>query len=176
MSQPFVGEIEIFGFNFAPQGWALCAGQLLPISQNAALFSLLGTQFGGDGKSTFALPNLQGTIPVSQGQGPGLSDYDMGETGGSETVTLNINQIPSHAHNLAASPVAGRIATPTSSSVLGPTSRGTAEAYQTAATAGATMNTSSVGPAGGSLPHNNMMPYLTVNYCIALQGIFPARS
>ncbi|WP_158822878.1 phage tail protein [Granulicella sp. S156] len=175
MSSSFVGEIEIFGFNFAPQGWALCAGQLLPISQNTALFSLLGTQYGGDGKSTFGLPNLQGTIPVSQGQGPGLSDYNMGETGGTETVTLTINQIPIHAHNLAASAVGGKIETPSAATVLGVTERGT-EPYAAAPTAGATMNTNIVGTAGGSLPHNNMMPYLTLNYCISLYGIFPARS
>src|SRR6202046_114798 len=112
MSSPFVGEIEIFGFNFAPLGWAPGQGQLMPISQNTALFSLLGTQFGGDGKSTFGLPNLQGAIPVSQGQAPGLTPYNMGETGGTETVTLNINAIPSHAHNMAASSSANGVGTP----------------------------------------------------------------
>ena len=176
MSQPFVGEIEIFGFNFAPQGWALCAGQLLPISQNTALFSLLGTQFGGDGKSTFGLPNLQGTIPVSQGQGPGLNPYLMGETNGSETVTLITNEIPQHVHTLAASSGGGRIDTPSSAVVPGLVERGTPDVYATTPTAGAAMNPSMIGTAGGNLPHNYMMPYLTLNYCIALQGIFPARS
>jgi len=176
MSQQFVGEIEIFGFNFAPQGWALCAGQLLPISQNAALFSLLGTQFGGDGKSTFALPNLQGAIPVSQGQGPGLTPYNMGETGGTETVTLNINAIPSHAHNVAASSSVNGVGTPAAGTALGGTERGKPDVYVATPTPGAAMNTNIVGLAGGGLPHNNMMPYLTLNYCIALQGIFPARS
>jgi len=176
MSQQFVGEIEIFGFNFAPLGWALCAGQLLPISQNTALFSLLGTQFGGDGKSTFALPNLQGTIPVSQGQGPGLNPYNMGEIEGVETVTLIINEIPQHTHTLVASASAGRIETPSSAVVPGLTERGTPPVYAAAPTAGAAMNPSMVGTAGGNLPHNNMMPYLTLNYCIALTGIFPARS
>jgi microcystin-dependent protein len=176
MSQPFVGEIEIFAFNFAPYGWAQCQGQLLPISQNTALFSLLGTQFGGDGKSNFALPNLQGTIPVSQGQAPGLSDYNVGETGGSEKVSLIVSQIPQHAHTLAAAPVAARISTPSSTAALGGTEHGTPDVYATAATTGSVMNTNIIGTAGGSQPHNNMMPYLTLNYCIALQGVFPARS
>lgn len=175
MSSSYVGEIEIFGFDFAPQQWALCAGQLLPISQNTALFSLLGTQYGGDGKTTFALPNLQGAIPVSQGQGPGLSDYNMGETGGTETVTLNLNQIPAHTHNLAASAAGGRIDTPSPATVLGATERGTLP-YAATPTAGATLNTNIVGTVGGSQPHNNMMPYITLNYCICLYGIFPARS
>src|SRR5580698_10077955 len=170
MANPFVGEIRVFPFNFAPQGWALCAGQLLPISQNTALFSLLGTQFGGDGKSTFGLPNLQGTIPVSQGQGPGLNPYLMGEIEGSETVTLITNEIPQHVHTLVAAPVAARISTPSSAAVLGGTEHGTPDVYVAAPTAGAAMNPSMVGTAGGNLPHNNMMPYLTLNYCIALQG------
>lgn len=176
MSSSFVGEIEIFGFNFAPQGWALCAGQLLPISQNTALFSLLGTQYGGDGKSTFGLPNLQGTIPVSQGQGPGLSLYDMGETGGAEAVTLTLNLIPSHTHTLAASAATDGVGTPSSGSALGAAKRGGSDIYATTPTAGATMNTNIVGTVGGSQPHNNMMPYVTLNYCISLYGIFPARS
>lgn len=176
MSEPFVGEIEIFGFNFAPRGWAQCQGQLMPISQNTALFSLLGTQFGGDGKSTFGLPNLQGQIPVSQGQGPGLSDYVMGEMSGSESVSLTLAEIPSHPHTLPADAGAGRVITPAPTAVLGSTERGGPEVYGTAATAGAAMAVNSVGIGGGSQPHNNMMPYITLNYCIALQGIFPARS
>jgi microcystin-dependent protein len=175
MSSPFVGEIEIFGFNFAPLGWAQCQGQLMPISQNTALFSLLGTQFGGDGKTTFALPNLQGQIPVGQGQGPGLSQYVVGETAGSETVTLTLAEIPSHTHTLPVDAGDGRGPAPSPTTVLGATGRGAMDVYAAAATSGATMTVNSVGFSGGSQGHNNMMPYLTLNYCISLQGIFPPR-
>ncbi|MBB5066006.1 phage tail protein [Granulicella mallensis] len=176
MSSPFVGEIEIFGFNFAPVGWAQCQGQLMPISQNTALFSLLGTQFGGDGKSTFGLPNLQGQIPVGQGQGPGLSPYVIGETAGSETVTLTLAEMPGHTHTLPVDAGDGRAPAPSPTTVLGATGRGAADVYADSATPGATMTVTSVGPGGGSQGHNNMMPYLTLNYCISLRGIFPARS
>jgi microcystin-dependent protein len=175
MSSPFLGEIEIFGFNFAPYGWAQCNGQLLPVTQNTALFSLLGTQFGGDGHSTFGLPNLQGQIPVGPGQGPGLSRYTIGETAGAETVTLTVSEIPSHTHTLPVDPGAGRSPAPSPSTVLGATGRGAPEVYADAATSGAMMTVSSVGASGGSQPHNNMMPYLTLNYCISLQGVFPVR-
>jgi microcystin-dependent protein len=174
MADNFVGEIRVFPFNFAPNGWALCNGQLLPISQNTALFSLLGTQFGGDGKSNFALPNLQGSIPVAQGQGPGLSNYEIGESGGTATVTLSVSAMPSHAHTLPVSPTAGRINTPSTSAVLGATGRGTPNVYAGSATGN--MAASSSGSAGGGQPHNNLMPYLVLNYCIALSGIYPARS
>src|ERR1700761_7227602 len=132
MSQPFLGEIEIFGFNFAPQGWAQCNGQLLSVKQNNALFSLLGTQFGGDGQSTFGLPNLQGQIPVGQGQGPGLSRYTMGETSGTETVTLLLSEMPSHTHTLPVDPGDGRIPAPSPSTVLGATGRGAPDVYAAA--------------------------------------------
>jgi microcystin-dependent protein len=174
MSDQFVGEIRPFPFNFAPQGWAFCQGQLLPISQNTALFSLLGTYYGGDGRSTFALPNLRGQIAVCQGQGPGLSQYSVGETVGSETVTLLQTEMPLHGHNVPASTVAGRIETPSPSVFLGPTGRGEPPMYS--ATSNALMSATAGGNSGQSLPHNNMMPYLTINYCIALTGIFPARS
>src|SRR5271170_7528577 len=123
MADNFVGEIRIFPFNFAPMGWAMCGGQLLPISQNTALFSLLGTQFGGDGRSTFGLPNLQGSIPVGQGQGPGLSLYDIGESGGVASLTLLVSTIPSHSHTLSVSATPGRVNIPSPSAVLGATGR-----------------------------------------------------
>jgi microcystin-dependent protein len=174
MSDPFVGEIRPFPFNFAPNGWALCQGQLMPISQNTALFSLLGTFYGGDGRSTFALPNLQGQIAVGQGQAPGLSQYSIGDTDGTQTVTLLQTEMPLHGHNVPVSTVAGRIATPSPSVVLGATSRGEPPMYS--ATANALMSVAAGGSSGQNLPHNNMMPYLTISYCIALQGVFPSRS
>jgi microcystin-dependent protein len=182
MSDPFVGEIEIFGFNFPPVGWALCQGQLLPISQNTALFSILGTTYGGDGKSTFALPNLQGCIPNhaggSSGQGPGLSLYDLGETGGQAAVTLLSSQMPSHTHTVPVSAVAAKISTPTSANVLGAVGGGRGGGAGTAygTTTLANMAAQPGGVSGGGQPHNNMAPYLTLNYCIAMRGIFPSRA
>lgn len=173
MSDPFVAEIRIFPFNFAPQGWAFCNGQLLPISQNTALFSLLGTTYGGNGQSTFALPNLQGRAPLHPGQGPGLSLYTLGETGGSETVTLLQSEMPSHAHTMRASPDPAELQSPSPARVLARSAPGFA--YAAGAT-GATLAGEALAPAGGDLPHNNLMPYLTLNFNIALQGIFPPRS
>jgi len=173
VSDPFVAEIRIFPFNFAPRGWSFCDGQLLPISQNTALFSLLGTTYGGDGKSTFALPNLQGSAPVQPGQGPGLSDRFLGETGGSEFVTLLVSEIPVHTHALRASVEPGDNRLPSNTVALA-TSVG-AFAYAGGTPAVAPMAFQALPPAGGSLPHNNMQPYLTLNFCIALQGIFPQR-
>jgi microcystin-dependent protein len=170
---PFVAEIRIFGFNFAPTGWAACNGQLLPISQNTALFSLLGTTYGGDGKSTFALPNLQGNAPMHPGQGPGLSLRDLGEMGGSETVTLLQSEIPAHSHSLMANTLDiadTNVPSPNASFAL--SSGGTL--YQAAANT--TLGVQALSMAGGSLPHSNMQPYLTLNFCIALQGVFPARN
>jgi len=174
MADNFVGEIRIFPFNFAPTGWALCNGQLLPISQNTALFSLLGTQFGGDGRSTFGLPNLQGSIPVGQGQGPGLSLYDIGESGGVASLTLLVSTIPSHSHTLPVSATPGRVNTPSPSAVLGATGRGSPDVYAGSVTGN--MSAAGSGNAGGGQPHNNLMPYLVLNYCIALTGIYPSRS
>lgn len=182
MSDPFVGEIEIFGFNFPPVGWALCQGQLLPISQNTALFSILGTTYGGDGKSTFALPNLQGCIPNhaggSSGQGPGLSLYSLGQTGGQAAVTLLSSQMPSHTHTVPVSAVDAKISTPTSANVLGAVGGGRGGGAGTAygTTTLANMAAQTGNTAGSSGAHNNMAPYLTLNYCIALRGIFPARN
>jgi len=170
---PFVAEIRIFGFNFAPKGWAFCDGQLLPLSQNTALFSLLGTTYGGDGKSTFALPDMQGNAPMHPGQGPGLSLHDLGETGGSQTVTLLESEIPAHSHGVMAAP---GLATGDTNVVLGNAfaKSGQGNAYVAPANL-VLLSASTITPAGASLPHNNMMPYLTLNFCIALQGVFPQR-
>jgi microcystin-dependent protein len=171
MTEPFVAEIRIFPFNFAPIGWAFCDGQILPISQNTALFSLLGTTYGGNGVSTFALPDLQGCAPMQPDQGPGLSLYSLGETGGSDTVTLIASEMPAHNHTLLAStsPASGR--NPTNAAIA--RSRG-ANAYGPAGSL-VTMNPQALASAGSSLPHNNLMPYLTLSFCIALQGVFPPR-
>jgi microcystin-dependent protein len=171
---PFVAEIRIFPFNFAPKGWAWCDGQLLPLSQNTALFSLLGTTYGGNGKSNFALPDLQGRAPMHPGQGPGLSLHDLGETGGSETVSLLESEIPSHSHTLNAQGAPADSATP----------QGNAYARVIGATpylppAGAPlvgMAPEALAPAGGDQPHNNLQPYLTFYFAIALQGVFPPRT
>ena len=174
MADPFVAEIRIFPFNFAPKGWAWCDGQLLPLSQNTALFSLLGTTYGGDGKSNFALPNLQGNAPMHPGQGPGLSLHDLGETGGSETVSLLTSEIPSHTHSLLAStsPAAGRDPT---NNPLARSRNGLAYQTNTAQNL-VSMAPQAISTAGGNQPHNNMQPYLTLNFCIALQGVYPPRS
>jgi microcystin-dependent protein len=170
---PFVAEIRIFPFSFAPKGWALCNGQLLPISQNTALFSLLGTTYGGDGKASFALPNLQGSVPLNHGQGPGLSLYDQGQASGSETVTLGLAEIPAHTHMVKAEAVdPGDVSIPSGSSALAPSDGGTL--YQN--TANTQLAPQAIALTGGDQPHNNLMPYLVLNYCIALQGVYPPRS
>lgn len=176
---PFVAEIRIFPFNFAPTGWAFCAGQVLPLSQNTALFSLLGTTYGGNGQSNFALPDLQGRAPMHPGQGPGLSLYDLGEIGGTEAVALLQNEIPSHSHGLqgraGASNGASAVGTlPATGSWVQGASFGVVHSYtdQTPAT---DMSPNALGPTGGGQPHNNMQPYLTLSFCIALQGVFPPR-
>src|ERR1043165_246880 len=177
MSNPFLAEIRIFPFSFAPKGWALCNGQLMAISQNTALFALLGTTYGGDGKSTYALPDLQGSAPMHIGgfqPGPGLSQRVLGEIGGSDTVTLLSSEMPVHAHTMMASNQQADVqqATPTVS--LGrPVG---ALPYSATTAPQVNMASQMLPPAGGSLPHNNLMPYLTLNFCIALQGIFPART
>lgn len=171
MSDPFVAEIRMFAGNFAPKGWALCDGQLMPISQNTALFSLLSTTYGGDGKSTFALPNLQDSAPMQAGQGPGLSLRDLGEQGGSPFVTLLISETPSHTHVAQAKTSLGNSQTP-----AGQTWAGSNVAKQYVNTApNIAMGPLALAVAGGSLPHNNMQPYLVVTFIIALQGVFPQR-
>lgn len=174
MSAPFIAEIRIFPFDFAPRGWAFCNGQILPISQNTALFSLVGTFYGGDGKSTFALPNLQGSAPLQQGQGPGLSLYDLGQNGETDTVTLLTSEMPSHSHSVGVNSNPGNLQSPAPNLILGRSQR--AQAYQDNTTQNlVTMNSNTLSVAGGDQPHNNLMPYLTVNFCIALEGIFPQR-
>ena len=173
MADPFVAEIRIFPFNFAPKGWAFCNGQLLPLSQNTALFSLLGTTYGGDGKSTFALPNLQGSAPMHPGQGPGLSLHDLGETGGSETVSLLESEIPAHSHSVLAQNAPGNRTNPIGNSFARLSS---GNAYIPPAGAPlVAMAAETLPPAGGDQPHNNMQPYLTLNFNIAMQGVFPPR-
>ncbi len=175
MADPFVAEIRIFPFNFAPKGWALCNGQLLPISQNTALFALLGTTYGGDGRSTFGLPNLQGSAPMHPGQGPGLSLHDLGETGGSETVTLLESEIPAHSHTMKANGGDGTLPSPANNVSSGPGADRDLFWYKNGPP-NSTMRADASGTAGGSLPHNNLMPYLTINFCIAMQGVFPPRT
>jgi microcystin-dependent protein len=170
MSTPFLAEIRMMGFNFAPRGWATCDGQILPISQNTALFSLLGVNYGGNGQTTFGLPNLQGKAPIHPGQGPGLSLYDLGETAGSSSITLLQSEIPAHSHTFGAINAIGDSNNPSGAvpaRVIGETPY--------ASTAPNTALATTIVPSGGSQPHNNMMPYLVVNFCIALQGIFPPR-
>ncbi|WP_210492449.1 tail fiber protein [Patulibacter sp. SYSU D01012] len=174
MADPFVAEIRVFPFNFAPKGWAVCAGQLLPISQNTALFSLLGTTYGGNGKSTFALPNLQGQAAMHAGQGPGLSLRDLGEQAGEQAVTLLESEIPVHTHTVRASDDDAELQSPTPDRVLARGAPGTPYA-PAAATPLVTMAPQALAISGGSLPHNNLSPYLTLNFCIALQGVFPPR-
>jgi microcystin-dependent protein len=177
MADQFVAEVRVFPFNFPPIGWAFCNGQLLPISQNTALFSLLGTFYGGDGKSNFALPNMQGNISISQGQGPGLSIYDIGQTGGTQTVTLLLSEMASHNHSFSGveSPVdPPNSSTPANSAVA--FKAGVTNIYSTATSPPGQFAPNAILPNGGSQPHNNMMPYLTLNFCIALQGIYPPRT
>ena len=172
MADSFVAEIRMFGFNFAPLGWAFCNGQVLPISQNTALFSLLGTNFGGNGQNTFALPNLQSSFAIGQGQGPGLTLRNVGETGGSATVTLQTAEIPAHSHGLMAD--AGANSNFPMGANLATTANGAAVYRIPGATAA--MAPDALFSAGNSSPHENRQPYLGLNFCIALQGIFPPRN
>jgi microcystin-dependent protein len=172
---PFVAEIRIFPFNFAPKGWAWCDGQILPLSQNTALFSLLGTTYGGDGKSNFALPDLQGRAPMHPGQGPGLSLHDLGETGGSETVSLLESEIPSHSHALMSQGATGNRTTPVGNSIAR-VSGATPYIAASPTPPLVSMSDNALAPAGGDQPHNNMQPYLTFYFCIALQGVYPPRT
>ena len=178
MSAPFVAEIRIFPFNFAPKGWAFCNGQLLPISQNTALFSLLGTTYGGDGKSTFALPNLQDSTPMQQGQGSGLSLRDLGEIGGEQNVTLLQTEMPVHSHTAQGASglgPSGALPSPVNN-IWGSASKGLGSLYAPSGANNVQMSPVALNISGGNLPHNNMMPYLTLNFCIALQGVYPPRT
>ena len=160
----------MFAGNFAPTGWATCDGQLIPISQNTALFALLGTYYGGNGKSNFALPNLAGSSPVNAGQGPGLSDYSLGQSGGSQSISLLTSEIPIHTHNVIGDEDDGSFKTPQNMLLAAGSALYSTSAPNTL------MSPSALTPSGGSLPHNNMMPYLVVTFIIALQGVFPARN
>jgi microcystin-dependent protein len=176
MSNPFVAEIRIFAGNFAPTGWALCDGQLMPISQNTALFSLLGTTYGGDGKSNFALPNLQGSAPMQAGQGPGLSLRDLGETGGEQTVTLLQTEMPAHSHGALGS-TGSTSASPVGNAWASGAKLGGGNTYTPSVPSNnVQMNPSALSIAGGNLPHNNLPPFVGLTFIIALQGVFPARS
>ena len=169
---PFIGEIRIFAFGFAPQGWALCNGQLLPINQNQALFSLLGTTYGGNGTTTFALPDLRSRVPVHQGQGPGLSPYAEGQAGGTEAVTLAAAQMPQHTHPVNASSGAATSGNPAGHTLA----RSASHIYHPESGQHTVMDANMLGEAGGSQPHDNIQPYLAVTFCIALNGIFPAQN
>jgi len=176
MASPFVAEIRIFGFNFPPTGWAFCDGQLLPISQNTALFSLLGTTYGGDGRSNFALPNLQGSAPLFWGQGPGLSFYAQGEVGGEANVSLLQTEMPAHSHTAQGYGNAGGQAPGPSTTWSDANQRGISSYTASVTAKNVQMNPQGTSITGSSFPHNNLMPYLVLNFCIAMQGVYPQRS
>ena len=172
MSEPFIGEIRIVGFNFPPKGWALCNGQILPINQNQALFSVLGTTYGGNGQTTFALPNLQGRVPVHVGNGGGQT-IDLGEVGGETAHTLITGEMPAHTHTLQGAVAPQDNNRSLSGNLLGSSS---AASWYSPGPATLTLNPATVGPSGGGQPHNNMQPYLALNFVIALVGVFPSRN
>jgi microcystin-dependent protein len=171
---PFLGEIRLFGGNFAPRGWMLCQGQVLSIAQNTALFSLLGTTYGGNGQTTFALPDLRGRVPVHAGQGPGLPEVDLGEVSGVEQVSLIVSQMPAHAHTLPASSLASITGVPTGN-VVADTTVAALPIYAGGGPS-APMDSTAMDPAGGSQPHENRMPFMAMNFIIAVEGIFPSRN
>ena len=173
MSEPFLGMIIIVPYNFSPRGWAFCNGQILPIAQNTALFSLLGTTYGGNGQTTFALPDLRGRVSNSSGQGPGLSSYDLGQVGGTESETLTINQMPSHNHIANATSGDGTSSKPEGRFLA---NSGTSTIYADAIAPSVPLGVQTIGNTGGSQPFSTLQPYLTLNYCIALEGIFPSRN
>jgi microcystin-dependent protein len=184
MAQPFLSQIEAFAFNFPPKGWAFCNGQILPINQNQALFSLLGTTYGGNGQTTFALPNLQGRVPIHFGQGLSGQNFVLGQLAGAEAHALTINEMPQHLHPLNVDSTAGAVNKPTTSTVLG-LSSGTSSTGQALAinayssstnSPSNTLDSRAISSTGGSQPHENRQPYLTLTYCIALVGIFPSRN
>jgi microcystin-dependent protein len=174
MSDFYLGEVRIFAGNFAPRGWALCNGQLMSIQQNVALFSIIGTYYGGNGTTNFALPNLQGHVAVGPGQGPGLSTYVLGETIGSSAVTLNSTQLPSHNHVANASSAGGNAGAPATNTIWAASTDG--DNLYASSGKNSTMAMTALSPTGGNQPHNNMQPFLVLNYIIALIGIFPSRS
>lgn len=175
MTEPFIGQIQPFGFNFAPKNWALCNGQILPIAQNSALFSLLGAVYGGNGTTTFALPNLQSRVPMHMGDNLGTL-YPIGEVAGVETVTLTTAEMPAHIHFFMGTTQNGDSATPTAGTLMATAIGGADVNYYGPDTTPQPLNSNSIGPVGGSQPHSNIQPYLTINWCIALSGIFPSRN
>lgn len=180
MTDQYVGEIRIMAFQFAPRGWAKCEGQVLPISQNTALFSLLGTFYGGDGRTTFALPNFQGTVPISQGQSPGTSNYSVGQRAGSQNVTLLQSEIPRHNHGFTVTTTVGTASASSGNQLAkgqvgNPITGATQIRVYSQGNPDVLMSPTVIQLSGGNLPHNNMMPYMALNFCIALQGIFPPR-
>lgn len=172
MSQPYIGEIRLLGFNFPPLGWQLCAGQLVPISEYEALFQLIGTTYGGDGQTTFGLPDLRGRAPIHWGTGPGLSTYIIGQQLGTENVTLSQGQLPMHGHPFLATTNQATLPAP-QNNLASDTNR---NAYSTAGTVNTQLNAQTIGPVGGNQPHENMQPFLVGNYCISMYGIFPSPS
>ena len=177
MADPFLGEIIMFGGTFAPRGWAFCNGQLLPIAQNSALFSILGTTYGGDGRTTFALPDLRGRVPINSGgnsTGPGVSTYTLGERGGAEDVTLSTSQIPSHTHQARCQSGDGNAASPVGNVCAD--DLGVSSATYSSAGANADMAAAAIANTGGNQAHNNIQPFLAVNFIIALTGVFPSRN
>lgn len=175
MADPFIAEIRMFGFNFAPRGWATCNGQIISIAQNTALFSLLGTTYGGDGRVTFQLPNLGGRAPLHEGQGPGLTPRSLGEQGGVSNITLTSAEVPAHTHQLACNSANANKPLPVNNFVSASTP-GAQTRNAPALTAGVTMAAQALSAAGSGQPHNNLQPYLAVNFCICMQGVFPSRN
>jgi len=176
-TSPFIGEVFIVGFNFPPRGFASCNGQLISIAQNTALFSILGTTYGGNGQTTFGLPDLRGRASLGMGTGPGLSNYQLGQNGGSENVTLTVQQMAAHSHGVNSNNSDGALNTPVNNYFAGPSADKDQVMYNAAASGGTpVMNAAATGLTGSGTPHNNMMPYQVVNFCIATQGIFPSRN
>lgn len=179
MDSPFLGVIVCFGCNFAPRGWAICAGQIISIASNTALFSLLGTYYGGNGQTTFALPDLRGRVPLSEGQGLGLSDYSLGQRGGQESVSLISQEMPAHSHAVQVNNASGSLTAPASLSSIAnyaDLNGDGGQTYLNNTVVNVTLAPASVSIAGGNQPHNNIQPILVMNYCIAIQGVFPARN
>ncbi len=176
MNTPYVGEIMMFGGNFPPAGWAFCDGSLLPIDQYTTLFNLIGTTYGGDGQSTFALPDLRGRMPIHQGQGAGLSFYTIGQAAGAEAVTLTVNQMPSHTHSINATTANGNSKTPVGATIPAGVSGTNTNVYAGVGATNATMAANAVGSGGGGGSHNNQQPYLAISFCISLFGVFPSQN
>ena len=176
MSEPYIGQIMLFAGNFAPRGWAFCQGQIMAIATNTALFSILGTTYGGNGQTTFALPDLRGRVPVGQGQGPGLSNYVLGEQSGSETVTLIITEVPAHTHLLNCNNAGPTVDNPNNALPAPLVDSSGAQVTGYATTANGLMAPNAIQPAGGSQPHQNLQPFTVLNYIIALEGIYPSRN